>query len=242
MSGQTTFASRPTSSAQSQAGLSLVELMIGMVLGLIIIAAVFNVYSGNSRSTRFTEGLQAMQENGRYGVSMLQSSFRLAGYSPVTPLNGNQLAAFDFTNGDDTTIVTQSQLPYDCNGSSTATVGGVAINTYTLDTQKNQLTCQGNVGNTVMPVIDGVEEFRVLYGIDRDGDATTTAPQRFVAFDSSLLASEVVALRFALLVNSGQPIRSRDIPERFVVLDKQVDKNDRLAREVFTSTVLLRNR
>ena len=64
-----------------QAGLSLVELMISMVLGLIIVAAVFNIYTGNSRTARFTEGLQIMQENGRYGVSVLQRGLRLAGFS-----------------------------------------------------------------------------------------------------------------------------------------------------------------
>lgn len=225
-----------------QTGLSLVELMIGMVLGLIIIAAIFNIYTGTSRSARFTEGLQTMQENGRYGVSILQRSFRLAGYSPMPTVNGSPLDAIDMTSSSDTTIVTQSQLPFDCNGSATTTSGGVAINTYTLNTETNQLTCKGNVGNTAMPVVDGVEEFRVLYGVDGDGDETSTAPQRYVPYDSSLASNEVVALRFALLVNSGKPIRSRNISEQFVVLDKQVDRDDRQAREVFASTVLLRNR
>ncbi|MFK7892060.1 MAG: PilW family protein [Granulosicoccus sp.] len=224
---------------KKQAGLSLVELMIGMVLGLIIIAAVFNIYSGTNRSRLFTEGLLAMQENGRYGLSVLQKSFRLAGYSPLRAPDQEPLSAFDLENSSDSSIVVQSRQPYDCNGVLTAPVGGIAINTYALNSDTQQLTCQGNAGNTVMPVVDGVEEFRVLYGIA--GDAGARVPQRFVTYDATLQTENVVALRFAMLVNSGEPIRSRDISETFVVLDREVARSDRLAREVFSSTVLLRN-
>lgn len=227
---------------QRQRGMSIVELMIGTVLGLIVVAAVFNIYSANSRSAQFTDGLQAMQENGRYGISVLQRSFRLAGYSPVTALDEDQLDAIDFTLSSDSSIVVQSQQLYDCNGSDTTPEGGVAINTYTLDTDTQQITCEGNAGKIVMPVVEGVEEFRVLYGLDEDGDPDTNAPQRYVPYNNTLQSDDVVALRFALLVNSGNPIRSRDISESFVVLDREVERADRLAREVFTSTVYLRNR
>ena len=54
--------------------------------------------------------------------------------------------------------------------------------------------------------------------------------------------SEIAALRFALLVNSGTSIRSRVRNETHVVLDQEVTSNDRFAREVFTTTVKLRNR
>lgn len=231
-----------TVSHHRQLGLSLVEMMVGTVLGLIIVSAVFNMYAGNSRSSRFTDGLQTMQENGHHGVSVLQRSFRIAGYAPVSAADEDQLAAFDIANSSDTSITIQAQQPYDCNGTETTTTDGVAVNTYTLDTQRQQLTCTGNAGKTTMPIVDGVEEFRVLYGVDEDGDPSTSTPQRYVSYDSSLQAQYIVALRFALLVNSGEAIRSRTVPETFVVLDKEIDRSDRLVREVFTGTVMLRNR
>lgn len=229
-------------SLHRQRGLSLIELMIGMVLGLIVIAAVYNIYASNHRSARFTQGLQTMQENGRYGVAVLQKNFRLAGYSPETALKSVQLDAIDVAGSSDTSIVVQSAQQYDCNGSLTAAAGNLAINTYTLDTKTQQITCEGNVGKTAMPIVEGVEAFRVLYGLDEDGDPETNAPQRYVPYNNSLQADEIVALRFALLVNSGESIRTRERSETFAVLDKQVNKEDRMAREVFTSTVMLRNR
>lgn len=220
-----------------QAGLSLIELMITLVLGLIIIAAVFNMYTGNSRSARFTEGLQTMQENGRYGVSVLQRGLRLAGYSP-----DGYIDAFDMAASGATSIAIRSRQAYDCNGRDTAPTAGLAVNVYRHDAATNQLTCQGNQGGQPMPIVEGVEEFRLLYGIDSDGDDTTAEPQNYIPYDASITPAEVVALRFALLVNSDRPIRSRNVEESHVVLDEQVLRDDRIAREVFSSTVKLRNR
>jgi len=225
-----------------QQGLSLVELMISVVVGLILIAAVYNIYTGNIRSVRFTEGLQAMQENGRHGVSVLQKSLRLAGYSPLMGIAG-EIEAFDFDNSDVNTLVVRAQQPYDCNGLDTTSTGGIAVNTYTLNAANRELTCRGNqASSSDMPIVEGVEQFRVLYGIDDDDDPSTCEPQRYVPFDNTLQSSQVVALRFAMLVNSGEPIRSRDVSESFMLLDQRyTSPSDRLVREVFSGTVLLRN-
>jgi len=224
------------SNKHRQSGLSLIELMIGMVLGLIVIAAVINVYTGSSRSSKFTTGLQTMQENGRYGLSVLQREFRLAGYSPV----GN-IQTINLGSSSDTAITVTTTAAYDCNGRDTVATGGIAENTYALNVD-NELVCTGNVVPTAMPVVEGVEAFRVLYGLDTDGDPDTDEPQRYVPYASVSDVSEIAALRFALLVNSGTSIRSRVRNETHVVLDQEVTSNDRFAREVFTTTVKLRNR
>lgn len=221
-----------------QAGLSLIELMITMVLGLIIIAAVFNMYTGNIRSARFTEGLQTMQENGRYGVSVLQRGLRLAGYS-----QDGYIDAFDIENSDKDTIVVRSQQAFDCNGGDTVSTDGLAINTYRHNDVTKELTCEGNVvGAVQMPIVEGVDEFSILYGIDADDNDTTFEPQLYIPYNNTIDPSQVVSLRFSLLVNSGKPIRTRDISKTYVVLDEQVPSNDRFAREVYSSTVKLRNR
>lgn len=222
---------------QKQRGLSLIELMITMVLGLIIIAAVFNMYSGSSRSARYTEGLQRMQENGRHGLAVLQRGLRLAGFSTT-----DSLEAIDMVNSSATSIAVRSQQPYDCNGLDTTPTAGLAVNVYRLDAANGELTCQGNQGGAPMAIVEGVDRFRLLYGIDEDGDPDTDEPQRYVPYDATLDAADVVAMRFALLVSSGQPIRSRDVSQNFVLLDDTVDYEDRRAREVFTGTVKLRNR
>lgn len=231
-----TVVARPGSQARQQ-GLSLIELMITMVLGLIIIAAVFNMYAGNSRSARYTEGLQSMQENGRYGVSVLQRGLRLAGFS-----TDESIAAFDIAASGDSTIGIRSEQQYDCNGLETTDTEGLAINVYRLDAANGELTCQGNQGGAPMAVVEGVDRFRLLYGMDADGDSETEEPQHYVPYDKALNPANIVAVRFALLVNSGRPIRTRDVSKSYVLLDKEYTYDDRVAREVFTSTVKVRNR
>ena len=90
-----------------------------------------------------------------------------------------------------------------------------------------------------MTLVDGVEEFRVLYGIDTNDDDT---PERYIPYSATINGRQVSSLRFALLVNSGNAIRTREVTENYTVLDKEVQRTDRVARSVFTSTVKLRNR
>jgi len=222
-----------------QAGFTVVELMIALVLGLIVIAAAFNIYVGGSSSARFTAGLQSMQENGRYSMTVLQRDLRLAGFSPEEKID-----PFDFSGGDADALVIRTMQPYDCNGASTVPTAGLAVNTYKLDATEEELTCQGNQTDSfAMTVVENVEAFSVLYGVDTDGDPKTFEPQRYVPYSASLVPSDVVALRFALLVTSGEPIRSRDRSETYVLLNNEVTSTaDRLAREVFSSTVLIRNK
>ncbi len=229
--------------AQHQAGLSLIELMIAMVLGLIVLAAAYNAYTGTTRSARFNDGLQALQENGRYGIGVLQRSLRLAGYSP----NG-LLAPLDIAAGSATTLVMQVTEAYDCGGGDTAgaPTPGVAINTYTFvppaagDVTSGYISCTGNVSGTPVRLIENVEAFRVLYGLDSDFD-DTREPERFVPWSAGIDAAEVVALRVALLANSGQPVRRQSAELTYTVLDTNVATNDAYARHVYASTIGLRN-
>ncbi len=216
-----------------QHGLSLVELMIGLVLGLIVISAVFNTYLGSTRSSRFSEGLQRMQENGRYGIAVLQQGIRLAGYSTTGGLD-----PFDIAASSENRIVVQMQREFDCNGRDTTPNDGIAINTYAHDAANQLITCTGNIGNEVMPIVEGVDQMRVLWGLDTDDDAV---PDRFVTYNPSISNQDVLAMRIALLVNSGESIRTRSGEETHVVLDRVFTTNDRIARNVFSSTVLLRN-
>lgn len=222
---------------KKQAGFTLVELMIALLLGLVIIAAVINIYVGSSRSSKYTSGLQTMQENGRYGVSVLRRGLRLAGYSPDTRVD-----PVDVVSSGEDFITVRMRRPYDCNGLDTASAPspGFAVNTYAFDASNNTLTCQGDqAGAEAMPIVEGLDEFRVLYGLDSNDD---TVPDRFQAYEATMPPRQIVAVRFAMLVNSGREIRTERTQEDHVILDSIVSTDDRFARSVFGSTVLFRNR
>ena len=216
----------------------MIELMIAMVLGLIVVAAVFNVYTGTTKSSRFSAGLQTIQENGRYGIGVLQRGFRLAGYSVGDPLVPLRIA-----DGNATRVVVQTTDTRDCLGDSTAgaTVAGVAINVYRFDALRKSITCGTKLdGSDGATLVENVEEFRVLYGLDADKNGS---PERFVPWNVGIDPGQVAALRIGMLVSSGTPIRSRRRSDVYTVLDSDfTSPADRIARHVFQGTVELRNR
>jgi len=59
-------------------GQTLVELMIAMVLGLLILAAVVQLFIASRQTYQTTEAVARVQENGRFSVDMLRPSLREA--------------------------------------------------------------------------------------------------------------------------------------------------------------------
>jgi len=62
------------------AGLSLVELMIAMVIGLVVMLGVVQVFAASRESYRLSEGMARVQENSRFAMDTLQRELRMAGH------------------------------------------------------------------------------------------------------------------------------------------------------------------
>lgn len=62
------------------AGLSLIELLIAMVLGLTLATGVIQIYVGSTTTERDQEARLRMQENGRFALNFLGNELRMAGY------------------------------------------------------------------------------------------------------------------------------------------------------------------
>lgn len=66
--------------ARRQTGLSLVELMISITLGLLLLVGVVNLFLGSQQSYRTQETLARLQEAGRFSMDFLVQDLRRAGY------------------------------------------------------------------------------------------------------------------------------------------------------------------
>lgn len=110
MSAQTS----PVRPSMRQKGLTLVELMIGMALGLLVVLAVTYVFAGSRSSYRHQESLSAVQETGRIALEVLTRDIRMAGY----PGCGN-LLFMNHLSGD-------AALPADARFSNEVALQGVA--------------------------------------------------------------------------------------------------------------------
>ena len=92
---------------RAQAGLSLIELMTSIALGLIILTAVLTVFFNTSAARSEVERTNRQIENGRYAVELIATDLRLAGFfgefdaasSPIPaalPADACSLAAADW--------------------------------------------------------------------------------------------------------------------------------------------------
>jgi len=61
-------------------GLSLVELLIAMLLGLFLTSGIVSVYLGSKRNYSYEEQAARIQENGRYAMRLLQRELTMAGF------------------------------------------------------------------------------------------------------------------------------------------------------------------
>lgn len=68
-------------------GLSLVELMIGMTLGLFIIGGVISIFVTNQQAARATESLSRIQESSRIAFELLARDLREAGSNACSTSN-----------------------------------------------------------------------------------------------------------------------------------------------------------
>lgn len=66
-------------SPRRQRGLTLVELLVGILLSLLILTAVVYVFAGSRASYRHQESLSSIQESGRIALELLNRDIRIAG-------------------------------------------------------------------------------------------------------------------------------------------------------------------
>lgn len=70
----------PSAPRSLQRGLSLIELMISITLGLLLTAAVIQVFLSSRGVFRTQDSMSRLQENGRFAVDFMTRDIRMAGF------------------------------------------------------------------------------------------------------------------------------------------------------------------
>ena len=71
---------RPSLSRAGQRGVSLVELLVAIVLGMVVVAALITLYANVSRSNNEMSKTSMLVENGRFAMHLLQEDVSHAGF------------------------------------------------------------------------------------------------------------------------------------------------------------------
>lgn len=85
-------------SLRRQAGLSLVEMMVSITIGLLVLAGVVTVFANTSAARNEVERTSRQIENGRYASELLTEDLRLAGF--YGELNAGSVTAPGALPGD----------------------------------------------------------------------------------------------------------------------------------------------
>ncbi len=244
-------------------GYTLIELMISVAMGVIMIAVAVQYLIGASGTFNATETLGRTQENARFALSIMARDLRMAGYgdpamgdrpgfffrddcgsfSPCTADGGasnpDRLAVWMNPPPDDGSDI-------DCTASAVAADDQIA-NLYYLETADDGVTslmCRGyNVSTsawvaTAQPMVDGVDNMQILYGVTNNGEIS-----QFVSADAVANWSAVVSVRLVLLVSTGLENGSSGADTRSYELadSPTLDLTDNFNRRVFSTTVVINN-
>lgn len=66
---------------RTQLGLSLIELLISIALGLFLVAVVGGVYLSSKNSFTYQDAMSRLQENARFAMETMARDIRMAGYT-----------------------------------------------------------------------------------------------------------------------------------------------------------------
>ena len=234
-------------------GVTLVELMISLTLGLMISAAAIQLYVTHRATLNTQRALSLILEQGRYAQELLTAQMKLSGYGGHRGAVGSFVFS-EVSDGNkyDVLEIQIAGAGTDCMGGPLAEESGVKRKRFYV--KKDVLLCSDSDGIHA-PVIQNVDLFQVVYGLDLDtlplsdkgyGSADIYVNGDALTSESSL---QVVSVKIALVIKSEGSIERHlsEQPQKTVwVLDEAIVDNftssqDGYLRRLFTSTTAIRN-
>lgn len=252
-------------------GFSLIELMIAVALGTLVVMAVVTLFITNQRTYNLQQNTRIIQQQGLFVLEHMVQDIRKAGYRHISGVNeigvvltevnnisgskdgaGNSASS----NPDRLTVAfdvvvegasdrNNTTAPRDCEGTKITSTTRV-LQTYWLNEEEEELRCKSSysASDEGLVLLEGVESFQVLYGIDaiKDGLASVS---HYVTADKLTEdnVGAVVAIRMGFIVanNSGDGTTSTE--KTYYLLDKEIKLGgaDKKVRRQFMRTIPLRN-
>jgi type IV pilus assembly protein PilW len=178
---------------RNQAGFTLIELMVAMMIGLTLVLGTMTIFDAFLRSSHFQRAVAAQTDSGRYALDRLVREIRMSGYRDqawLRPPIANAITLEDGgTNSDAITVRYEGTV--DCAGTATVAPGFLVANRF--DVNNGNLRCNNEVLAT------GVEDFQILLGEDTDADGASNriVPPGTVGLDPTRIDSVRVHLLMA---------------------------------------------
>jgi len=248
--------------AFTQRGLTVVELLVALLLSLLLLTGIVQVFLASKQTYASNEAMAVLQENGRFALEFLSRSIRLGGYvdpvgelvPPFAVLGGAACPGWCTENGDGDAsdqLAIAFQPPqdsltgkrHDCAGTEVADKrvlvnvfhvngGSLRCSSYELDPYR--------VLSQNIELVGGIDRLQVLFGVNTQGHPDNV--NQYVSADRVADWAQVRAVRLAVLANSQMAVNPAPPQRPYILLDAAAASfDDSRARQIFTTTVQLRN-
>jgi type IV pilus assembly protein PilW len=180
-----------------QRGFSLVELMIGMTIGLFLLAGLTNIFSQSRRTYAYQQAQAGQQTNERLGVAVLTTELQQAGFAQMTDIYILNRAG-QYPN---TALFGAGEAISGTEGNANVTVNGVGVVNYPNDTLAVRywdgpgiVDC---VGVPVPPATLSVDEI-AINGVNLTCATNGGAPRPLMGDDLGPVAQQLRVLGMAV--------------------------------------------
>jgi type IV pilus assembly protein PilW len=155
-------------SLDKERGVTLIELLVSIVIGLVVVAAVLVSFVGSGRAGRYQAALGQMNQDAQIGLNLLSREVQMAGYvSPGNILPAPPLFGCDAASGTEPFISPTGSGDMTCNATGASTVSALEV-VYEADLRNTVPTSapapSDCLGNTA-PVIGAISVARNRYYI-----------------------------------------------------------------------------
>ena len=206
--------------AQHQMGMTLIEIMIAMGIGLFLIAGVVQLLVTTRQSYNVQDAVARIEENSRFSLGMLSENIRLAGYkNDAWESNSNAFAtantlfaAGDYISGSEGGISSSDQINIRFHGSvnNSGNIDGRVIDCegnavgdtnveLSFSISGSDLIC--TVDGTTPPIVlaGNISNMQILYGEDTSDD---DAVNKYVTASSVSNWNNIISVKIGLVFGS----------------------------------------
>lgn len=214
-----TFKKKISFAGRYQTGLTLLEIIIAMAIGLFLLAGLIQIFISTKQSYNVQDAVARIEENSRFALDTLSKNIRLAGYrtdpwqdvasafpvSTLFPLVRQIISGVDggtqsdqinirFRGSVDTAGVADGRI-LDCAGAS---VGDTSIE-LSFSLNGSDLTCTINGALPAEIIADNIVNMQVVYGEDSSGNGTVN---KYIDASSISNWNNIISVKIGLVVSS----------------------------------------
>lgn len=238
-------------------GLSLVELMVAVLLGVMLLAGVIQIMINKKDAYNFQQGQSLVQENSRFSMHFMEDILERTGFRQLPERSrevafpyryaANGCAAFKegqvlapLSSGGAGMCLRYQPIntgSVDCQGNAIDAATTEVVEQITFDASSNELRCAAQ-GATAQALVGEIENMTVSFGLDSDDDRVV---DKFISSPTANQWSEIMSIRFDALFASNVGVGTSQTYRFPITSSTETTAADSRLYRAISRTVTLKN-